>query len=54
MFNMNIFLYNKNYLHLSDDKKEIADIKKICIKIANKYDKYFYKIRFKKHGNINQ
>ena len=42
-FNYCIFLYIENYAHLTTDKKERAQIKKICLKLKDKYHKYFYK-----------
>jgi hypothetical protein len=42
-FNYCIFLYIENYAHLTTDKKERAEIKKICLKLKDKYHKYFYK-----------
>ena len=40
-FNYCIFLYIENYSHLTTDRKERAQIKKICLKLKSKYNKYF-------------
>ena len=40
-FNYCIFLNIENYSHLTTDKKERAEIKNICLKLKDKYHKYF-------------
>ena len=40
-FNYCLFSYVDNFDRITDDKKERADIKAICIKISEKYRKYF-------------
>ena len=42
-FNYCIFMYVENYTHLTDDKKERAELKKIALKLCDKYNGYFKK-----------
>ena len=42
-FNYNIFSYIDNYDHLTTDKKERAELKKISLKISDKYNNFFKK-----------
>ena len=42
-FNYNIFSYVENYDHLTTDKKEKAEIKKVALKISDTYHNYFKK-----------
>ena len=45
-----LFLYIDNYKHLSTNKKELSEIKAICLKIMHKYQRYFN--AYNKQNNI--
>ena len=46
-----LFLYIDNYKHLSTDKKELSEIKEVCLKIMHKYQRYFN--AYNKQNNIS-
>ena len=46
-----LFLYIYNYKYLSTNKKELSEIKAICLKIMHKYQRYFN--AYNKQNNIS-